>query len=318
MALDHDGEGSRWHFAIVVCRACKESSSVKLQVETRHIMIPAPEICPLWRNISHPKGHRCRLPDLPTSHSPKNNQRMEEQDEIREKVLNRTLEELEAIKEDAEDRTDPCVICLDSISERAVAIPCKHHSFDFLCLTSWLHERPSCPLCKAEVRSVEYEWKSPKDFRVYKVTPSAQQTLPSAHSSSMRLQNANFDYRGRPRPWRVPRPWPQPPVSPDTALLRRRHIYRNQLYSLHVGSNRLSKFRDLTPQLFSRDEELVSRARRWTRRELQVFEFLGPDASDTEGITRRANNAEFLLQYIVAILKTVDIKGSGAQAEDML
>ena len=33
---------------------------------------------------------------------------------------------------------------------------------------------------------------------------------------------------------------------------------------------------------------------------------------------RRARNAEFLLEYIVAILKTVDIKGSGGQAEDML
>lgn len=35
-------------------------------------------------------------------------------------------------------------------------------------------------------------------------------------------------------------------------------------------------------------------------------------------MTRRANNAEFLLEYIIAILKTVDIKGSGGQAEDML
>ena len=49
-----------------------------------------------------------------------------------------------------------------------------------------------------------------------------------------------------------------------------------------------------------------------------MFEFLNPDASEAEGITRRANNAEFLLEYIVAILKTVDVKGSGGQAEDML
>ena len=85
-----------------------------------------------------------------------------------------------------------------------------------------------------------------------------------------------------------------------------------------MGSNRLSRFRDLTPQLFVRDEELVSRARRWIRRELQVFQFLSPDGGEEEGITRKANNAEFLLEYIVAIVKTVDIKGSGGQAEDML
>jgi len=35
-------------------------------------------------------------------------------------------------------------------------------------------------------------------------------------------------------------------------------------------------------------------------------------------VSRRANNAEFLLEYIVAILKTVDMKGCGGQAEDML
>ena len=49
-----------------------------------------------------------------------------------------------------------------------------------------------------------------------------------------------------------------------------------------------------------------------------MFEFLRTDGHEEEGINRRANNAEFLLEYIVAILKTVDVKGSGGQAEDML
>ena len=84
-----------------------------------------------------------------------------------------------------------------------------------------------------------------------------------------------------------------------------------------MGSNRLSRFRDLTPQLFAQDQELVSRARQWIRRELQVFQYLSAQ-QEGELITRKANNAEFLLEYIVAILKTVNIKGSGGQAEDML
>ena len=37
-----------------------------------------------------------------------------------------------------------------------------------------------------------------------------------------------------------------------------------------------------------------------------------------QGTAKRASNAEFLLEYIIAILKTVDIKGAGGQAEDML
>ena len=66
------------------------------------------------------------------------------------------------------------------------------------------------------------------------------------------------------------------------------------------------------------DQELVSRARKWIRRELQVFDFLKTDMEEDIAVTRRANNAEFLLEFIVAILKTVNIKGSGGQAEDML
>ncbi|KAL8930390.1 MAG: hypothetical protein Q9172_000099 [Xanthocarpia lactea] len=95
-------------------------------------------------------------------------------------------------------------------------------------------------------------------------------------------------------------------------------VYARKLYSSHVGTNRLSRYQDLSPPLFSRDEELLRRARKWIRRELQVFDFLNIDGQEEEGIMRRTNNAEFLLEYIVAILKTVDVKGSGGQAEEML
>ena len=110
----------------------------------------------------------------------------------------------------------------------------------------------------------------------------------------------------------------RPPSSPDVALRRRRQIYAQKLYSLHVGTNRLSRFRNLSPQLFCRDEELLRRARQWIRRELQVFNFLSIDGQEEQGIVRRTNNTEFLLEYIIAILKTVDVKGNGGQAEDML
>ena len=166
------------------------------------------------------------------------------------------------------------------------------------------------------MRSVEYDWRSPTDFKIYQISQSVQKSSTSDATDLVRPETIRLRQRGRPRPYRTSRP--QPPVSADAALLRRRHVYRDQLYSLHVGSNRLSRFRDLTPQLFNRDEELVSRARKWIRRELQVFEFLSIEGNEAEGVTRRANNAEFLLEYIVAILKTVDIKGSGGQAEDML
>ncbi len=72
---------------------------------------------------------------------------MEQEDDIKQRVLRSTLEEVKASTQ-ITDGHDPCVICLDSISERAFASPCRHHSFDFLCLVSWLDQRAQCPLCK--------------------------------------------------------------------------------------------------------------------------------------------------------------------------
>jgi hypothetical protein len=42
------------------------------------------------------------------------------------------------------------------------------------------------------------------------------------------------------------------------------------------------------------------------------------DRANPEGGRRRASNAEFLLEYIMAILRTTDIKGSGGHAEELL
>lgn len=87
----------------------------------------------------------------------------------------------------------------------------------------------------------------------------------------------------------------------------------------------------MTPEQFNHDESLVSRARKWIRRELQVFSFLNPETEEEDRgrghvprpgrqrlEERRASNAEFLLEYVIAILRTVDIKGSAGQAEELL
>ncbi len=229
------------------------------------------------------------------------------------KVLQTTLTEISSRKKDNEAEENCCVICLERISEQAVAQPCSHDNFDFLCLLSWLQEQPRCPLCKAEVKTVRYGLQDGGDSKTYEVSPT-KPPQPATTSSTSRPPNYGSRIRRpyRPRYDAAIRPLP----TPDEALLRRRHIYGNQLYSLHVGSNRVSRFRDLTPQQFSSDTELVTRARKWIRRELQVFEFLTPDGPSSSD--RRSNNAEFLLEYIVAILKTVDIQGSGGQAEEML
>ncbi|KAI1385358.1 uncharacterized protein F4822DRAFT_412841 [Hypoxylon trugodes] len=246
-------------------------------------------------------------------------------DEIRSKVLQNTLVEVASSRNQTETDSSKetcCVICLDNITEVCEARPCSHRNFDYLCLLSWLEQQTKCPLCKSNIDEVLCDFESDKPDAKSRVYLVPHQKEPSQQEAQSRAQL----YRPRDT---IPRPnhrraenAPPRRVTVDEAIVRRQHVYRNQLYSLHVGSSQRSGFRDLTPQLFESDPEMVSRARTWLRRELQVFEFLRTpptaQSSDNAMTRRRANNAEFLLEYIVAILKTVDIQGSQGQAEEML
>lgn len=248
------------------------------------------------------------------------------QEDVQARVLQSTLDEVAARHKPGDlDPGQPecCVICLEAINEPCEAHPCRHSNFDFICLVSWLEQQSRCPLCKADIRDVRYEvaehgtrsWKTfavpekKKEEEVRGAPP--RRPLPPRRNWPYYRPHRRRDYG-----------FPSQTLSEDDEIIRRRQIYRDQLYSLHVGSNRMSQYRELTPQLFEQDSNLVSRARMWLRRELKVFEFLhtpaAPQGSQDAVTRRRANNAEFLLEYIIAILKTVDIQGSQGQAEDML
>ena len=205
---------------------------------------------------------------------------------------------------------EQCTICLEPISERAVAVPCNHLTFDFLCLVSWLQERTSCPLCKAEVGQVQYDWRSPRDYKTYHVPPPK---ISSSNSGVGQVQPLSRRGRDR-RP--VERWTPQAEralaASEDPALDRRRRVYRDRLYSLHVGANRISQYRDFTPESLACSPELQSRGRAFLRRELNVFTFLDTASGP------RGGNREFLIEYIVAVLKTNQLKGADGHAEDLL
>ena len=274
------------------------------------------------------------------------------EEDIQARVLQNTIASVAA-----SDDEGCCVICLDSIDEVCEARPCSHRHFDYLCLLSWLQQQTRCPLCKSDVREVRYDFRDGAEDEGYKVyaVPPPKHPVPRQHLQSEQVGTQQHDRGGsshsvRPlgtqhlfRRRRVVSYQPPRPVTEDDALVQRRRVYREQLYSLHVGTSPRTGYRDLTPQAFESNPELVSRARKWLRRELQVFEFLRPDRTlgdatgfpsathaDTDTHTtvgrstgdrlarRRANNAEFLLEYIVAILKTVDVRGSQGQAEEML
>lgn len=211
---------------------------------------------------------------------------------------------------------DACVLCLESISERAIAVPCNHCDFDFICLASWLQDNTSCPLCKTELTALEYDWRAPNDFKTYRVRRPNNNRSTAHATGDRQFSGPPYYYHLR----QANRINAHPVISLDKVISRRRQVYRHQLFSLHVGSNRVSRFKDFTPQMVSRSQELQSRARKWIRRELQVFEFLSSDVAlhTASQVRRRANNAEFLLEYIVAILRTVDVKDSSGKAEEKL
>lgn len=265
--------------------------------------------------------------------------------DVRQEILHKTLQEV-AQEDNGDELANPCVICLEAITEPAVTVPCAHANFDFLCIVSWLEQRRNCPLCmppylcnrpslsvhfvltflgKSDVHSVKYELENPQGPKLYK--------LPAVPLSAANAPDSTSQHRGLlsrgPRHRRQPAESPRP-REPDDPIIRRQYVYRHQLYSLRVGSNRLSQYRELSPESFNRDEELVSRARKWIRRELRVFAFLNPEGEAGPGPSRvarpgqqrlesrRGSNAEFLLEYVIAILRTVDIKGSAGQAEELL
>lgn len=217
--------------------------------------------------------------------------------------------------------SDSCVICLEPISERAITVPCNHYAFDFLCIASWLQERSTCPLCNAELIAIQYDWRAPYDFKTYNV-PRRDAPVELGTSNSHLRTRSNRRGGGRIRERRDP--WATPAPGLDVALQRRRRVYERKRYSLHVGSNRLSRYRPhITPAAFAASSSLQSQARAWMRRELRVFAHLDPFASSNgEAVAesssggRRTNNLEFLLEYIVSVLRTVDLKSG--QMEGML
>ncbi|KAI5925570.1 hypothetical protein F4810DRAFT_56530 [Camillea tinctor] len=258
--------------------------------------------------------------------------------DIQSKVLHNTLAEIANRTGNEIDSTTNeicCVICLDSVAEPCEAKPCQHRNFHFLCLCSWLEHQTRCPLCKSSVHEVHYDFgcNGSDSWAVYTVPrlkPSTQsqprsqpQSQSQSQSQSQTRSNSNSrTYRpesssSRSQQTPIPRR-----VTEDEAILRRQDVYRNQLYSLHVGSNPRSGYRDISPAVIEAEPQIVSRARSWLRRELQVFEFLraqNPAQASADTMTRRrASNAEFLLEYIIAILKTVDLQGSQGQAQELL
>nr|1CHC_A Chain A, EQUINE HERPES VIRUS-1 RING DOMAIN [Equid alphaherpesvirus 1] len=56
-----------------------------------------------------------------------------------------------------------CPICLEDPSNYSMALPCLH-AFCYVCITRWIRQNPTCPLCKVPVESVVHTIESDSEF----------------------------------------------------------------------------------------------------------------------------------------------------------
>lgn len=213
--------------------------------------------------------------------------------------------------EDNLDESQICVICLDAVVQPGTARPCQHDQFHFSCLGSWLRTSKICPLCKQDVAAISFK-SAGRHVDVVLARPSSTaldrhrtarpQSHQSERQSSVNTPRIADDSDGRSCP----------------TLAVRRRVYENNMRCTYVGSNAITGYRSITARTVAQDPQLVSKAKRWLRRELQVFDFLCPCVPWSPSSSDRTINAEYLLEYIVSLLKSIDIKDSGGQAESLL
>ncbi|KAK4178585.1 hypothetical protein QBC36DRAFT_234086 [Triangularia setosa] len=258
-----------------------------------------------------------RPPTMPVPPSDNNPKEID----IKSQILQLTLTEIKS--SDSDD--NPCVICLETITSPSTALPCAHSNFDFLCLVSWLQQQSFCPLCKASVTQVRYTDTEFQKENVYKVPPPPAASREQEHvfripEGYIAIPEPNFtawSSRRRGQNNRRP-PTRRSDNDVDQALERRRYIYRHNLYSLHIGSSRHTSYSPSIPppQILSSTPHLLSKARLFLRRELQVFFPLTSSRTPDSGASssQQQQNREFLLEYIIAVLKTVDLQSESGAA----
>jgi hypothetical protein len=235
---------------------------------------------------------------------------------------------------------EECGICLEDISHKAEARPCRHRRFDYTCLMKWLEVSDQCPLCRARITQVRYNFNCDKNrAAVFQVAHPRQRAIPiRPQEPPRRLLRRGLRGYFESEPLRDNRAQAVAFLAEAEEIRRRRRIYRRQLYSLHVGSNRrqASRYTELDSRRFILEPELCRRAKLWMRRELMVFdtrprpigervpyhleEMRQPTGEEEDvpiALLRHAT-LPFLLEYMMAILKTFDTQGSAGQAEEML
>ncbi|WWC87479.1 uncharacterized protein L201_002368 [Kwoniella dendrophila CBS 6074] len=196
------------------------------------------------------------------------------------------------------DEEDPnkerCVICLMNLKDRTVVGLCGHE-FCFDCIGIWANQSRRCPLCSADMASFllhDLDAVTPTKFYLPPLPSKSIPSAPVAGPSRTRFPQIT-------RRERAEELEKEEPDELDLQVERRKEKYRHELYVKHIGSNKHTKFRpNPTPKQISEDPNLVQRATVFLRRELRIWL---PNI-----------DIEFLITYIISLLKIIDIRSEPA------
>ena len=222
---------------------------------------------------------------------------------------------------DAQTSPDSCPICLCRLDNKSFTDSC-FHTFCFVCLQEWSKVKPVCPLCKQKFQSIIHNVRSLDDYDQYYI----QQNPPPCNYSA----NIEFDRRFRYRttltndhtydPWMMrqnhehdrqlallQRPsrtrstarghWRRLRQTATSAFRKRIYAQNMRVQSIRTGSGRAPRYRDVTPEFFSRNTACTHRLVPWLNRELNV-------------ILRGDEHTNFILELIIDLVKRFEIQSA--------
>jgi len=215
----------------------------------------------------------------------------------------------------AVDDEEHCIICLQNIIDRTLLPECGHKYTCFQCICAWITSGSNslnsrrCPLCNTPIGThLIHNLRGEHDFQKHWLPPVNTEAAADKGSTLPRQflgrvpQGTLAENRHR-RNIR----WGKRPAKGldeledlEKAIERRRHIYRRNLFAKHVASNRHTRYKPYpSPAQIAASQDLCSRILKFVRRELRVWEGL---------------DIEFLTQYIISLLRTMDLRSERAIA----
>ncbi|KAG9001615.1 hypothetical protein FRB94_003414 [Tulasnella sp. JGI-2019a] len=198
----------------------------------------------------------------------------------------------------SDDPEDQCVICLQSIVDRAILPPCAHDRFCFECLELWAAQSRKCPLCATDIGPyIIHNIRSQYDFQKRHLPPLRTSPLPMLPlTRSVRTRASRNSRQTARAEWGRREEEDQDML--ERAIEKRKWVYRHNLYAKHVASNSYTRFKPYpSPTQFGSSPDLIARTTTFIRRELQVWNNL---------------DVEFLTTFILALMKSIDIRAESA------